>query len=151
MAVSSRVIADSWLFDVDGTIVDSITGRSLRPHTRELLGALRERGIHVLMWSSGGADYASRRMAEAGVADLVTATYAKLRRDQAGRWVLPGVLTNSPPSVLVDDLPDEVPRVGTVVGVPPYVGPHQYDHAFAALLQRLDSASRTGGFFRADD
>ena len=32
---------DGWVFDVDGCLVDSLTGTSLRPGARELLARLR--------------------------------------------------------------------------------------------------------------
>jgi acyl-coenzyme A synthetase/AMP-(fatty) acid ligase len=131
------VTEGSWLFDVDGTVVDGITGRSLRPFARELLGALRDRGTPVLLWSSGGAEYAWRRARETGIDDLVVAAFAKRARDGAGRWFLPDELVADPPSVLVDDLPAELPNVGEVIGVPAYIGPNPRDSALAALLERV--------------
>ena len=47
-----------WVLDVDGTIVDSLTGTSLRPGSAELLASLREVGVRTILWSAGGADYA---------------------------------------------------------------------------------------------
>lgn len=146
-----RTLTDGpWLFDVDGTVIDAVTGRSLRPFARELLGALRERGTPVLLWSSGGADYAWRRARETGIDDLVVAAHAKQGRDPAGRWFLPAELLADPPSVLVDDLPAEVPHVGEVVGVPPYIGPNPRDSALAPLLERVRADSTTEGHERAN-
>ena len=139
-----------WLFDVDGTVVDGITGRSLRPFARELLGALRERGIPVLLWSSGGAEYAWRRARETGIDGLVVAAYTKQARDRAGRWSLPTALVANPPSVLVDDLPAEVPEVGEVIGVSAYIGPNPRDSALEVLLRRVRAVSTTEGHERAD-
>lgn len=133
--------ARAWLFDVDGTLLDSVTGTSLRPLARELLSALRERGVPVLLWSAGGADYARRRAEAAGIAGLVTAVHAKAERDGRGRWVLPALPPEYAPAVLVDDQPDEVPPAGEVLGVPPYVGPNPRDTALAALLRRLPAAN----------
>ncbi|TDC72020.1 HAD family hydrolase [Actinomadura sp. GC306] len=129
--------ARAWLFDVDGTLLDSVTGTSLRPLARELLAGLRELDVPVLLWSAGGADYARRRAESAGIADLVTAVHVKAERDGRGHWVLPALPPEHAPAVLVDDLPHEVPPVGEVVGVPPYVGPNPHDTALAALLRRL--------------
>ena len=127
----------AWLFDVDGTLLDSVTGTSLRPLARELLSGLRERGVPVLLWSAGGAGYARRRAQETGIADLVTAVHAKAERDGRGRWVLPALPPEHVPAVLVDDQPEEVPPAGEVLGVPPYVGPNPRDTALAPLLGRL--------------
>jgi hypothetical protein len=66
-----------WLFDVDGTLIDGVTGRSLRPGARELLMALRDRGVAVLLWSAGGAEYAWRRAEDTGIGDLVDAAFDK--------------------------------------------------------------------------
>ncbi|WP_207945812.1 AMP-binding protein [Actinomadura sp. 7K534] len=133
----------AWLFDVDGTLLDSVTGTSLRPLARELLTGLRELGVPVLLWSAGGADYARRRAEGAGIADLVTAVHAKAERDGRGHWVLPALPPEHAPAVLVDDLPGEVPPVGEVLGVPPYVGPNPRDTGLAALLRRLPARDET--------
>jgi hypothetical protein len=127
----------SWLFDVDGTLVDGITGCSLRPGARELLVALRSRGIRVLLWSSGGGEYAWRRARETGFHDLVDAAYDKRRDDPASPWDLPGALAERPPVVLVDDMPAEVPAVGEIVAVRPYLGPNPHDTGLQPLVHRL--------------
>jgi phosphoglycolate phosphatase-like HAD superfamily hydrolase len=130
-------IPTAWLFDVDGTLLDSVTGTSLRPLARELLGGLHERGVPVLLWSAGGADYARRRAEGAGIAGLVTAVHVKERRDRQGHWVLPDLPAEHAPAVLVDDQPEELPPVAEVVGVSPYVGPNPRDTGLASLLARL--------------
>ena len=43
-----------WVFDVDGCLVDSLTGTSLRPGAATLLAGLRARGRTVIVWSAGG-------------------------------------------------------------------------------------------------
>ncbi|MEU9024452.1 AMP-binding protein [Actinomadura sp. NPDC048394] len=127
----------AWLFDVDGTLLDSVTGTSLRPLARELLSGLAERGVPVLLWSAGGADYARRRADGAGIAGYVAAVHEKERRDGDGRWVLPDLPPEHTPAVLVDDQPDELPPAGEVLGVSPYVGPNPRDTGLASLLARL--------------
>jgi acyl-coenzyme A synthetase/AMP-(fatty) acid ligase len=136
------MIPRAWLFDVDGTLLDSVTGTSLRPLARELLSSLRERGVPVLLWSAGGADYARRRAEAAGIADLITDVHVKAERDGRGHWVLPALPPEHVPAVLVDDQPGEVPPVGEVLGVPPYIGPNPRDTALAALLRLLPEPNR---------
>ncbi|MEB3070719.1 HAD family hydrolase [[Mycobacterium] vasticus] len=134
---TARGDGTTWLFDVDGTLVDGITGLSLRPGARELLTALRQRGIGVLLWSAGGAAYALRRAEQNGIDDLVDAAYDKERDEPSLPWRLPADLVARPPVVLVDDMPDEVPRVGEVVAVRRYLGPNPHDTALVQLMTRL--------------
>ncbi|MGV0791404.1 hypothetical protein [Mycolicibacterium sp. XJ1819] len=129
--------AVGWLFDVDGTLIDGITGRSLRPGARELLTALRGRGVDVLLWSAGGADYAWRRARDNGIDDLVVGAYDKVRAEPSLPWEVPGDLVDRPPAVLVDDMPADVPAVGEVVAVRRYLGPNPHDRGLAALLRRV--------------
>jgi hypothetical protein len=46
------------VFDVEGCLVDSLTGSSLRPGARQLLEHLAERGSVVVLWRAGGDTYA---------------------------------------------------------------------------------------------
>lgn len=124
-----------WLFDLDGTLIDSISGEILRPYVRELLTALHASGATVLIWSAGGAGYIRRRAAHAGFAELVDGAFTKRRRSCDGKWQLPQELSAHPPCVLVDDQPEEIPRVGEVIGVRPFVGSNPRDRAFADLLE----------------
>ncbi|MEU7816581.1 HAD family hydrolase [Pseudonocardia sp. NPDC049154] len=130
----------TWLFDVDGTLIDGITGGSLRPGARPLLEALRARGVRVVLWSSGGADYAWRKARDNGFDDLVDETYSKVRADPDGLWDLPEEFVLAPPAVLVDDMSHEVPPVGEVVTVRQYLGPNPYDTGLAALVERALAA-----------
>jgi long-chain acyl-CoA synthetase len=133
---------DSWLFDVDATLIDGITGGHLRPHARTLLETLRERGVRVLLWSSGGAEYALRRARQHGFDHLIDGSFAKRRPDPRDRWDLPTELHARPRLVLVDDVPDEVPEAGVVVRVRPYLGFNPHDTGLADLLrsvQRTDT------------
>jgi len=59
-------MGDVWVFDLDGCIVDSLTGSSLRPGTVELLEGLRRAGVTTVLWSAGGADYATKRAESSG-------------------------------------------------------------------------------------
>lgn len=127
-----------WAFDVDGCLVDLLGGHSLRPHTRELLSGLRERGHVVVLWSAGGADYARRKADSNGVGDLVDACYGKADRDGDGRRTVAHFAAAHRPTVFVDDDPGEVPASATVVPVRPYLAPGQHDTVFADLLAGLD-------------
>ena len=126
-----------WLFDVDGTLIDGVTGRSLRPGARELLMALRNRGVAVLLWSAGGAEYAWRRAEDTGIGDLVDVAFNKVRDGPSQPWDLPAELVDAPPAVLVDDMPEDVPQVGEVVSVRRYLGPNPHDTGLQPLLRRI--------------
>jgi hypothetical protein len=91
----------------------------------------------VLLWSSGGAEYAWRKARDTGIADLVDSTYSKFRAHPDRQWELPEELVLAPPSVMVDDMPDEVPVVGEVVAVRQYLGPNPHDTGLAELADRL--------------
>jgi hypothetical protein len=65
------------LFAVDATPVDGVTGGHLRPDARTLLELLRDCGVRVLLWSSGGADFALRRDRQDAIDHLVDAAYGK--------------------------------------------------------------------------
>ena len=55
-----------WAFDVDGCLVDSITGTSLRPLARPVLEQLRAQGSTVVLWSAGGGEYPDGRPSWSG-------------------------------------------------------------------------------------
>jgi hypothetical protein len=128
-----------WVFDVDGCIVDSLTGTSVRPGTAELLEHLCAEGHRVLLWSAGGADYAAARAAEAGVAHLVHGCHAKDRRDHAGRYV-PAFVDVLDGVVFVDDRPEDMPLTADVVAVSPYLAPNPHDRGFAEAARRAGLA-----------
>jgi long-chain acyl-CoA synthetase len=131
----------TWLFDVDATLVDGVTGSHLRPHARHLLELLRGQGARTLLWSSGGAEYALRRARQHAIDHLVDGVFDKRRGDTGGPWDLPPELRNHPPTVLVDDVPSEVPTIGEVVAVRPFLGPNPHDNGLVGLLQRLLEAT----------
>ncbi len=126
-------MGDVWLFDLDGTICDSLTGSSLRPGTRELLGRLRADGCRVLLWSAGGAGYARGRAEQHGVADLFDGFHDKDARDAAGRYV-PAFLDDPLGATYVDDRPEDMPVGATVVAVSPYLSDDPFDRGLARAL-----------------
>jgi hypothetical protein len=126
-----------WAFDVDGCLVDSLTGTSLRPGALQVLSLLRDRGATVLLWSAGGRDHAASRAAALGFAHLVHAVYAKEQRGPDGRWSTASLPPEHQPDVFVDDWPDEAPATGRLVPVPPYLAPGGHDRGLAPLLAEL--------------
>ena len=130
--------ATTWLFDLDGCLVDSMGGTILRPFARQLLEALTTRGVTVRIWSAGGDDYAVRVAERVGIADLVAGFHTKVRQP-AGTWALPEAVDDHV-VVCVDDQPDGVPEDVTTIGVFPFIGARPHDRAFARLLDDLAAA-----------
>jgi long-chain acyl-CoA synthetase len=129
-----------WAFDVDGCLVDSLTGTSLRPGALAVLGSLREAGAIVLLWSAGGREHAISRAAELRFAHLIEAVYAKERRGADGRWCTANLPPQHQPDVFVDDWPDEAPATARLVAVSPYIAPNPHDRGLAPLLAELTAA-----------
>ncbi|MCZ7528804.1 MAG: HAD family hydrolase [Acidimicrobiia bacterium] len=125
-----------WVFDVDGCLVDSLTGTSLRPGAVELLAHLRRRGARVLLWSAGGATYARRRAEEQGVARFFHGFHDKDVRDEAGRYVTHGFLEDHAYAVFVDDRPEDMPVGAEVVAVPPYLAGNPHDRGLRHVARR---------------
>jgi phosphoglycolate phosphatase-like HAD superfamily hydrolase len=126
-----------WAFDVDGCLVDSITGTSLRPLARPVLEQLRAQGSTVVLWSAGGGDYARRKARAVGIDDLVHAFYDKEQRGADGRYLVAHLAAEHRPDVCVDDRPEELPTHVDPVGVSPYLAPNPHDVGLAALLERI--------------
>jgi phosphoglycolate phosphatase-like HAD superfamily hydrolase len=70
--------------DVDLTLVDA-AGKML-PGAVEALAKLREKGCHLFLWSSNGADYSRSTAARLGLSEVFEGFAAK-------------------PDILVDDMP----------------------------------------------
>src|ERR1700684_2611016 len=79
--------ADCWVFDVDGCLVDSLTGTSLRPGARNLLEHLAQNGRPIILWSAGGGAYARARAEESGVGHLISGYFAKDGRGVDGCYL----------------------------------------------------------------
>jgi long-chain acyl-CoA synthetase len=127
---------ETWAFDVDGTLVDSLTGTSLRPGTPELLSALRGDGCRIVWWSAGGADHARARAEALGVVELVDAFHDKGRRDDEGRFIAEQ-LTRGGSVVFVDDRPEDVPLGSAVLAVSPYLAENPHDRGLARALEAI--------------
>jgi hypothetical protein len=122
-----------WVFDVDGTLLDSLSGSSLRPGTRELLGRLRAAGARILLWSAGGAEYARERAAQHQLDQLVDGFHDKAVRDGDGRYV-PAFLDTPLGATFVDDRPEDLPLGARVVAVSPYLAHDPFDRGWARAL-----------------
>ena len=96
----STSAADCWVFDVDGCLVDSLTGTSLRPGARDLLEHLAQNGHRVILWSAGGDAYARARAEEFGVDHLVSGSFAKDVRDVDGCYLTAQLPLDDRPSNL---------------------------------------------------
>jgi long-chain acyl-CoA synthetase len=132
-----------WVFDVDGCLVDSLTGTSLRPGARDLLSALVARRLRVLLWSAGGDDYAAQRAAQFEVESLVDGFYAKEGRDESGFYFTSHLALGPGPVVFVDDHPEDLSPDLTVVAVSPYLVDDPHDRG-------LDEVARRAGLPPAD-
>ena len=128
---------DVWAFDVDGCLIDALTGGSLRPLARSVLEQLRAGDVTVVLWSAGGGDYARRRAEAHGIDHLVHAFYDKDERDSDGRYVVTHLAAAHRPHVCVDDQPDELPPSVERVAVTSYLAHDPHDRGLAPLLERI--------------
>lgn len=124
-----------WVFDVDGCLVDSLTGASLRPGAIELLRLVRRGAATVILWSAGGAEYARRRAEEHGIVELFDGFFDKAARDDAGRYVTPAFLGDTTLAVFVDDRPEDMPVGAAVIAVSPYLAHNPHDTGLSVVLQ----------------
>ena len=125
--------ARTWVFDVDGTLIDALSGTSLRPGAEALLERLRSSGCRLLLWSAGGGEYAERRAAAHGIDGYFEGFFDKDNRDSDGRYV-PTFLTAPLDATFVDDQPVDMPVGATVVAVSPYLRHDPHDRGLARAL-----------------
>ena len=130
------------MFDLDGCIVDSLTGASLRPGTVDLLDALRQAGHTVVLWSAGGASYARQRAQAHGIEGRFDGFHDKDGRDGGGRYRTDHFLDTHSGVVFVDDRPEDMPADADVIAVSPYLGDNPHDRAFAPARARLRDDDR---------
>jgi phosphoglycolate phosphatase-like HAD superfamily hydrolase len=126
-----------WVFDVDGCLIDSLTGRSLRPGAVELLSRLREAGHDVVLWSAGGAGYAQQRAEHHGLTDHVDAFHGKDDRDGHRRYLTGAFSDDLATVVFVDDRPEDMPFGATVISVSPYISHNPHDGALREVLAKV--------------
>jgi phosphoserine phosphatase len=127
---------DCWVFDVDGCLVESFAGSSLRPGARELLEHLARNGHHIVLWSAGGDAYARTRAEEFGVDHLVGGYFAKDGRDLDGRYLTTQLPLYDRQAVFVDDRPEDLARDLDVLAVSPYLSDNPHDHGLRHVARR---------------
>jgi phosphoglycolate phosphatase-like HAD superfamily hydrolase len=123
------------VFDVDGCLIDSLTGTSLRPGARALLEHLRSRGCTVILWSAGGGEYARARAMQFGLEDLVDGCFDKDGRDD-DTYRIDHLPLGVDEGVFVDDRPEDLAAGLDVVSVSPYLSDDPYDRGLHAVAAR---------------
>jgi hypothetical protein len=136
----ARSAAAVWVFDLDGCLIDALTGTRLRPGAATLLHDLRAVAAGVHLWSAGGAEYARRRAEAVGVGELFDGIHDKDQRSSDGSYVAAFVADLSA-AVFVDDTPGDVPRAATVIPVRPYLAPHDHDRGLDVVAHHAGLAS----------
>jgi long-chain acyl-CoA synthetase len=132
-----------WVFDVDGCLVDSLTGTSLRPGARDLLTRLWAQS-RVLLWSAGGDDYARTRAAQFGLDGLVDGYFAKDGRDADGRYLTAHLPLGTGRTVFVDDRPEDLADSFDVIAVSPYLVEDRFDRGLDVALAAAPTEAEPG-------
>ena len=138
-------MSECWVFDVDGCLVDSLSGTSLRPGARELLEHLRRSQCTVVWWSAAGGSYAEARARRFGIAHLVDAYDTKAARDASGRYVTDRVVGRARSAVFVDDRPEDLPASVTVLAVSPYLSENPSDRGLDAVARHAGMVAPPAG------
>ncbi|HEY1831638.1 MAG TPA: NIF family HAD-type phosphatase [Acidimicrobiales bacterium] len=128
-----------WVFDVDGCLVDSLTGTSLRPGARLLLAHLHENSVQVMVWSAGGDTYAQERARQFSFEHFISGFFAKRERDADGCYRTDHLPTACVSGVFVDDRPEDLSKRLEVIAVSPYLSDDPHDRG-------LEAAARRAGF-----
>ena len=136
--------AHCWVFDVDGCLVDSLTGTSLRPGAREILDALAGHA-RVLLWSAGGDVYALARARQFQVDHLVSGFFSKEERDARGCYLTTHLPVGAGGAVFVDDRPEDLAEDLDVVAVSPYLAEDAHDRGLELVAQRIGLPARPKG------
>lgn len=129
-----------WVFDVDGCLVDSLTGTSLRPGARTLLEHFDAVGATVLLWSAGGGDYARARAAQFHLDGLVAGCFGKEARD-AGAYRTDHLPLAGRDPVFVDDRPEDLADDLEVIPVAPYLSDDASDRGLEVVARRVGIAA----------
>ncbi len=124
-----------WVFDVDGCLVDSLTGTSLRPRAREILEHLAG-CTRVFLWSAGGGDYARDRAGQFRVDHLFSGYFSKEDRDADGCYLTTHLPVCRGIAVFVDDRPEDLAAHVEVIGVSPYLAEDPHDRGLEEVARR---------------
>ena len=127
--------AQRWVFDVDGTLIDSLTGSSLRPLTISVLSALQSAGHSLVLWSAGGAEYARQRASQHGIDRFFVRFAAKAERGRDRRYLLDAMAECEQSTIFVDDVPEDLPSTAIVVRVWPYLSCDPHDRGLQSVIQ----------------
>lgn len=145
VGAAAMACSSAWVFDVDACLVDSLTGTSLRPLAEPLLERLRALGVHTVLWSAAGQEYARRRADQVGVDHLFDGFLGKVAQDAEGRWCCSEVLDLGHGHVtFVDDRPHELGECGRTIGVNPYLAPRPHDRGLAPVLELVEREYGSG-------
>lgn len=128
----------SWALDLDGSLVDLLTGTRLRPGAKELVALLSGAGIRVVLWSAGGSGYAQERARRLGLAPYLSAYHDKVRSGTEEPWEVGHMPAADRPSVCVDDQPEYCPPSVLVIGVRPYITEDASDTGLAVAVEAAD-------------
>jgi long-chain acyl-CoA synthetase len=124
-----------WVFDVDGCLVDSLSGTSLRPGAREILEHLAGR-TRVFLWSAGGDSYARARAEQFRVDHLLSGYFSKEGRDADGCYLTTHLPVCRGSAVFVDDRPEDLAEDVEVLTVSPYLTEDPHDRGLHGMAQR---------------
>jgi long-chain acyl-CoA synthetase len=124
-----------WVFDVDGCLVDSLSGTSLRPGAREILEHLAKR-TRVFLWSAGGAGYAQARAEQFRVDHLLSGYFSKEGRDADGCYLTTHLPVRGGSAVFVDDRPEDLAGDVDLLTVSPYLAEDPHDRGLDLVAQR---------------
>ena len=135
-APPSPAPADCWVFDVDGCLVDSLTGTSLRPGARAVLEHLAHGGRRIILWSAGGDEYARARAEQFGVDRLVSGYFSKEDRDGDGSFRTAHLPLTGGRAIFVDDRPEDLGHDLDVLAVSPYLSDDPHDRGLEPVARR---------------
>jgi hypothetical protein len=133
----SATVPECWVFDVDGCLIDSLTGSSLRPGARDILEHLSAEGRLLILWSAGGDTYAGTRAAEFALDHIVDGYFAKDGRNADGFFRTAHLPIRGRHAVFVDDRPEDLDQVRLdVLAVSPYLSDDPFDRGLRPVARR---------------
>jgi FMN phosphatase YigB (HAD superfamily) len=132
----------TWVFDVDGTLIDSLSGRHCRPGATLVLQALNTARCNVVLWSAGGADYARERAEQHQLTPMISSFHSKQGRDGSGRY-LPTFDVRWNQTRFIDDRPEDLPESADVIAVSPYIAENPHDTGLLVVARHAGISATT--------